>query len=532
MIGVLHPFWFVALAVIPLIRWLHRWQAPMAAWTVSAIFLWEDAIRDDAPGPVKRNPDPAWRRRALVAALLVTALASPYWRNDVESLTVWIDDSLSMSAVENGGTRLSAAMNSLSVALREAESSWAAIELRSLSDPGRVVHYAGGDTIEPDTWQVGKRSEPIGPQASLMSSEANHWLVTDGASETVRTWAQRVPVDRIVQSGVTTENSAVTRLAVRRSLDTPDGVDVLVSLSNTGLHSDVRQLELHSGELLLRKAELSLAPGQTTHWQTQVVAVGPSLSASLSPHDSLSADDELAIGLQKFRPLIALVDANCGNALRLAVATHPALRVSDAVMNPDLRVSCPRDQFPDASGPGAQIRALVSASRQLASTPTWLPGAGARQDLIIPAAWISAAAWPGQVAAPGNELVFGALDTPLVVKRIGNGGSSSGRPVVVDTVIDMNKPLFTRQPEYPAFVATLVDLASGRDLLNESVVASRNIQASIVQPAHIDGRPGQSRQPHRIVRSSMSDFLVGMAIFVLLLDLALVLKARRGTVHA
>jgi hypothetical protein len=97
MIGVLHPFWFVALAVIPLIRWLHRWQAPMATWTVSAIFLWEDAIQDDAPGPAKRKPDPAWRRRATVAALLITALANPFWRQDVESLTVWIDDSLSMA---------------------------------------------------------------------------------------------------------------------------------------------------------------------------------------------------------------------------------------------------------------------------------------------------------------------------------------------------------------------------------------------------------------------------------------------------
>jgi hypothetical protein len=532
MIGVLHPFWLVALAVIPLIRWLHRWQAPMAAWTVSAIFLWEDAIQDDAPGPARRKPDPAWRRRAIIAALLVTALAKPFWRQDVESLTVWIDDSLSMSTLENGGTRLSAAMNSLSVALDETESSRALIELRSLSDPGRVVHYAGGDTLDAETWQMDIPTEPIGPQASLMSSETNHWLVTDGASETVRTWAQRVPVDRFIQVGVTTENSAVTRLAVRRSLDSPDGLDVLVSLSNTGLQSDVRQLELRSRELLLQQAEVLLPPGQTIHWQTQVVAVEPSLSASLAPQDSLSADDKLAIGLQKFRPLVAVVGANCGTALRLALATHPALQVSNTATNPDLRVNCPRDQFPDASGPEAQIRALISSARPLESTPTWLPGAGVRQDLVVPADWISAAAWPGQIAAPGNELVFGTLDTPLVVKRDGTGGSSSGRPAVVDTIIDMSNPLFTRQPEYPAFVATLVDLATGRDLLNESMVMSRNALASIVQPTQIDRRPGQAQNFQRTVNSSLSGFFVVMATLVLLLDLALILKTRRGVGHA
>ena len=102
----------------------------------------------------------------------------------------------------------------------------------------------------------------------------------------------------------------------------------------------------------------------------------------------------------------------------------------------------------------------------------------------------------------------------------------------MDTIIDMSNPLFTRQPEYPAFVATLVDLATGRDLLNESMVMSRNALASIVQPTQIDRRPGQAQNFQRTVNSSLSGFFVVMATLVLLLDLALILKTRRGVGHA
>ncbi len=76
--GFLDPIWLISLAVIPLIRWLHRWHAPMSAWPVSAIFLWDSAIQDDAPGKKKRPPDPAWRRRALMATFLIGALANPF----------------------------------------------------------------------------------------------------------------------------------------------------------------------------------------------------------------------------------------------------------------------------------------------------------------------------------------------------------------------------------------------------------------------------------------------------------------------
>ena len=49
-------------------------------------------------GPAPRRPDPAWRRRALAAALLFLALAGPRSAAPVERIPLWVDDSLSMLA--------------------------------------------------------------------------------------------------------------------------------------------------------------------------------------------------------------------------------------------------------------------------------------------------------------------------------------------------------------------------------------------------------------------------------------------------
>ena len=68
MFGLLQPWWLIALGVIPLIRWLHRRQAPLSSHAVSAVFLWQAEAPVDAPGSEQRPPDTAWRRRALIAA--------------------------------------------------------------------------------------------------------------------------------------------------------------------------------------------------------------------------------------------------------------------------------------------------------------------------------------------------------------------------------------------------------------------------------------------------------------------------------
>ena len=106
MFGLTTPWWLFALTVIPLIRWLHRWRAPLSRASVSALFLWTTVDAVSAGGLSQQIPDPAWRRRALIASLLILALAGPWLQRDELRITVWIDDTLSMATIEQDQSRL------------------------------------------------------------------------------------------------------------------------------------------------------------------------------------------------------------------------------------------------------------------------------------------------------------------------------------------------------------------------------------------------------------------------------------------
>ena len=136
MLGLTAPFWLAALAAIPLVRWLHRWRAPLRNAPVSAAFLWESAEDVSAGGQRRARPDPAWRRRALIVALLAISMAGPWWQQDVTRITVWVDDSLSMSTIEAGQSRLQTGLAEVAAALDEMPSVEA--NLRSLSGPAEA----------------------------------------------------------------------------------------------------------------------------------------------------------------------------------------------------------------------------------------------------------------------------------------------------------------------------------------------------------------------------------------------------------
>jgi len=80
MIGLGAPAWLTGLLLIPLVRELHRRQGPARRVQVPALFLWRGARSPAATGRRGGPPDPAWRRRALLLALLVVALARPAWQ--------------------------------------------------------------------------------------------------------------------------------------------------------------------------------------------------------------------------------------------------------------------------------------------------------------------------------------------------------------------------------------------------------------------------------------------------------------------
>ena len=494
------PLWFAAFAVIPIIYWLHRWHMPESTITVSAIFLWDDSKDTPASGPARKRPDASWWRRALIAVLIVLVLAQPFWRTQQSSLTVWVDDSLSMLSVEDGVRRATTAMQQFEADLLDSGIDRAAVSWRSLGKPG--VSFLPAST----------------------SKESLHWLLTDGSSDLVREWAASAFISHIIQTGQATENVAISKLSVSRSLTTGNSFDVLVSVSNTGLADDTRQIELFAGGSRAAQTELSLSAGETAYWRAQIPATASEVTASLRSVDVLVEDDMLAVQTASLQAIDTSVDEACGPALRLALARHPSLKILATGTDAQLTVTCHTGFFPNPpNAGGAAIRSLQSPGQSETTNLVWTASETFPQRLLLAGDYIKAVPAAEPLANNSNDILAQNGGQALVVGHAISPDSLR----TIDTVIDLSDPTFTRQPGFPALVAVLVDLAHGRRVLDDSVTTSRDPESSIIIPLRMDVAADVRTAALNDVESPLSRLILVLAILVLLFDLALMIRAKR-----
>jgi len=172
------------------------------------------------------------------------------------------------------------------------------------------------------------------------------------------------------------------------------------------------------------------------------------------------------------------------------------------------------------------------------SRPVWTPYAGDRSNLALSGAWLSAAhlveQWPDRATGARDRVLLDSTDMPLVVLRDPGADPAFAGDAMrfVDTVIDLREPLFARQPEYAAFVGALVDLATGRQLLGESVSVSRDLRASQVIPVTIDTHGSRAETQRRAADVPLSFMLILAALLLLALDTGLYARARRAAKYA
>ena len=232
------PMWLSGLLLLPVIRWLHRGGRQRRAVPVSRLDLWRRAVASQSRAAGERRPpDPAWRRRALLTALLFIALAGPQLPEQRTDITLWIDDSLSMLTREEHGTRLAeglAQVRSLLAAVPQAD-----VEVRTLGDPWHGLDALNDGTIA-TLVAVAGRKQPTAPPAALLRRERLHWLVTDGAHAALFEWPGDGAPDRVIQVGGVTRNVGFERLSARRNLNDPERYDMLLKVANGGTADETR----------------------------------------------------------------------------------------------------------------------------------------------------------------------------------------------------------------------------------------------------------------------------------------------------
>jgi len=320
------PLALLGLLALPLIRWLHRGGRHRRALAVAYLPLWRHAAASLAAAGQRQPPDPAWRRRALLAALATLALAAPQWRAPSQRITLWADDAPSMFVHEPGGTRLALA---LVQARREAAALGANdVELRLLGDPWRARDATADPPISTGAGAGGGKV-PGPPPAALLRRDRRHWLLTDGVHAAVARWPAGMRPERVITVGSVRRNVGIERLAAQRMASGDERLEVLARLANGGAAAETRDIVLYADGREVARLRRTLAPGAAESLRF-TLPMARALRAQLQPADALPDDDALALDLAPLARRRIAVDARCAPALRAAVAAHPALAAAPA----------------------------------------------------------------------------------------------------------------------------------------------------------------------------------------------------------
>jgi hypothetical protein len=499
------PAWLLGLALLPLVRWLHRRGRPQRALVVSRAALWRAATAANLPGRERRPPDPAWRRRALLCALLLVALAAPQVGLRHDSITLWVDDSLSMLTREANGTRLNDGMAKAQALL--AGLSGADVAIRTLGRPWRDLGEQPAGAAATIAGEAGS-TDPRPPPGALLQADRRHWLVTDGAHPSLLAWGDAHRPDRVIRVGAVGRNAGLERLSARRSLVDTGTIDLLAKVTNGGTEREARDIAFVTSAGVVRSSSVVLAPGASVLVRA---SIGDStrVVATLQPHDALPDDDELALDLRPLRKRPVAVDPACGAPIAAAIAAHPALaRVDPGSVAVDAILDC-------GGRVGGIDAAVVRVRHDRVATPAqgtarWAASIPESRRVVLPPGRMRIAAHLERNA--GDEVLLAIGDEPVVVRRRGSSG-------IVETSLDLASAERTRRPEVPLIVNLMLEQLLDERLLDGVVVADRGAGAAHVAPSALPGAAAQSSSaPARQAHPASSPLLLA-ALLVLFWEL-------------
>lgn len=514
------PWWFGGLALLPLIRWLHRGGRHRRALRVPRLALWQGVPAQSAAAGELAPPDPAWRRRALLAALLCLALAGPQWPQPQPAITLWIDDSPSMlvrEAPDRGSTRL---VEGLALARAQlADVAHAEVTVRTLSDPWRE-RGEPDDALASDVAAGAGRRGAAPPPAALLRSDRLHWLLTDGADATLLAWADGRRPDRVIHVGRSSRNVGLTHLSARRRADDPQRIDVLLRLGNGGDTAESRELVLTDGKGELGRWVQRLEPGASLLLEASIGAPSTlsKVRATLQPGDALVADDMLELDLAPLRQRRVSIDTQCPQALAAAVRAHPGLAAVPAdAADADALLDC------GSAGSDRPLPTLRAAAQRLPVRPTG------------PATWSSSLAESRRVRLDGDIRLAAPLQRRAdddVLLAFGDEAAilvHQATPRRVQTSIDFAAMAAGGGPATPLLVNLMFEQLFDAPLLDAVAQIERRATAVRIAPTRdvealaVAPRADTAATQHDLTRPLL------IAAWLLLASevVALVLQARR-----
>ncbi len=514
------PMWLLGLLLLPVIRWLHRGGRQLRAVPVSRLDLWRRSAASSPAAGERRPPDPAWRRRALLTALLLVGLSGPQLPEQRIRMTLWIDDSMSMLTREPHGTRLAEGLANARSLL--AELPRADVEVRTLGDPwhslGALTETTGATLLA-----GAGRKEPAAPPAGLLRRDTLQWLVTDGAHAALSEWPGDRRPDRIIQVASVTRNVGLERLSARRNLNDPDKVDLLLKVTNGGAAAETREVVVFTDTGELARSTHRLGPGRSA-FVTAVIPASAQVRAKLQPADALAEDDEIALDLTPLRRRRVATDSNCPRALIAAVGAHPALALAQAdAAGADVGLDC--GAYRAAGGiPTIRVLADRASTRPLGSVQ-WSSSVPESRRIPIDVERLRVAA--KLQVRPTDAVLLAVGGEPVILSR-------AGASRLLETSLDFGAMGTTRGPEIPLLVNLMFEHLLGTRLLDAIAITDRGPGSALVVPSERVGANAgaRARSEPRLLRDWARPLLVA-ALLVLLWEIfALGRQSYRLIAHA
>jgi hypothetical protein len=534
------PYWLSGLALLPLIRWLHRGGSHRRALPVSRLRLWRGSAASVSATGMSQPPDPAWRRRTLLAALLFVVLAEPQWPEQHPRITLWVDDSISMltreppqaaaaTTASNGDstsaqpatdTRLLAGLAQARMQLDQVAHGEVAV--RSLSDPWRDLGPLTEAAITTLAAGAGQ-SEPSAPPAALVRTNSLHWLVTDGADAEPISWPGNRRPDRIIEVATVTRNVGLERLSARRNPLNAQRIDLLVKLTNGGTAIETRELVVAAEAREISRTRHSLDPG-TSAFASVSIPASSAVRATLQPGDALAKDDSLTLELAPLRKRRVATDPNCPVALVTAVDTHPALALApQGASDAEAQLDCGLRR---ADNGVPTIHVIAEHTPMQAAGPvkwsTTVP-VSRRTRLEIGNMQVAAR----MQARPGDTVLLAAGDESVIIARTG----ASKR---IETSLDFGSMAATAGPDIPLLVNLMFESLFDESLLDELAITDRGPAAARVAPlAGIEPQLGTLEATGAPILHDWTHPLLLATLLVLLWEIvALARQAYRSSKYA
>ena len=505
------PWWLLGLALLPLIRWLHRGGRHRRAVVVPHLALWRGPAVNPAAQGRHTPPDPAWRRRALLAGLLVGALAQPQWPRSDLPVTLWVDDSLSMLTREADGSRLAEGL-----ALARSQLAAAGVtdtDVRTLSKPWQrlgALADSTGDAVIRGLSQ-GAGPAPQAPPAALLDTGRRHWLLTDGAHPALQQWPAPFGPEHIIQVGAVHRNAGLQRASARQALDPPQRLELMFKVNNGGSMAERRTLVVRGPAGEISRTDLQLEAGASA-WVQATMPWAAQVRADLQPADALVEDDRLVLDLAALAPVGVAMDAACPDTLRAVLAAHPALAVLAAgAATARARVACGGADWPPQGPPPLPTLHLV-ADRNPSQAPgplQWAASMPASARLAVDPQTLSLTG--SLTAGLADQVLLAVAGQPVLVRRAG----AINR---LDTSVDLTSR--EAGAGLPLLANLMLEQLLQRRLLGDLAVVDRGADAARVAPQALAASAAgpQIRAAGRRMADS-ARLLLALAALVLLWEL-------------